>query len=195
MNGQPLQTVTEEKDLGVLIHNSLKSNQHCAAAAKKANRALGIIKRNITYKSKFVIMKVFNSLVRPHIEYAVRFWNPYLKKDSELLEKVQRRATKLIPELRHLTYVERPEALSITTLEQRRLRGDLIQVFRFLKGFDKIDQSVLFTYHPTNRTRGHSLKIFKPTVRLNIRKYFFSQRVVHHWNNLPCYWNRNCERL
>ncbi|XP_077985324.1 uncharacterized protein LOC144439968 [Glandiceps talaboti] len=109
----------------------------------------------------------------------------YLKKDIELLEKVQRRATKLIPELRHLTYVERLEALSLTTLEQRRLRGDLIQVFRFLKGFDKIDQSVLFTYHPTSRTRRHSLKIFKPTVRLNIRKYFFSQRVVLHWNNLP----------
>ncbi|XP_077984051.1 uncharacterized protein LOC144438765 [Glandiceps talaboti] len=185
MNDKPLNSVTEEKDLGVLIHNSLKTSHHCAAAAKKANRTLGIIKRNISHKSKFVIMKLFNSLVRPHIEYAVQFWNPHYKKDIDLLEKIQRRATKLIPELRNLSYADRLRTLNITTLEERRRRGDLIQVFRLIKGFDKSDYELLFKLHQTSRTRGHSLKLVKSTVRLDTRKYFFSQRVISQWNNLP----------
>ncbi|XP_077984552.1 uncharacterized protein LOC144439155 [Glandiceps talaboti] len=106
-------------------------------------------------------------------------------KKTLTFSKIQRRATKLIPELRNLSYADRLRTLNITTLEERRRRGDLIQVFRLIKGFDKSDYELLFKLHQTSRTRGHSLKLVKSTVRLDTRKYFFSQRVISQWNNLP----------
>ena len=185
MNDSQLKEVTEEKDLGVLIHNSLKPSKQCASSAMKANRTLGMIKRNITYKSKFIVTKLYKTLVRPHLEYAIQCWNPYHKKDIDLLEKVQRRATKLIPELQHMCYSDRLKALNLTTLENRRIRGDLIQVFRIIKGFDKVAADNLFSVSHSSRTRGHTLKLAKSKVRLDSRKYFFTQRVVTNWNKLP----------
>ncbi|XP_070555062.1 uncharacterized protein [Ptychodera flava] len=183
MNNIALTPVEEEKDLGVLIHNSMKTSKHCAEAVKKANRALGFIKRNIKYKTKFNIIRLYKSLVRPHIEYAVQFWNPHYIKDITLVEKVQRRATKLIPELCHLSYEERLKELKLTTLEERRMRGDLIQVFRIIKGIDRVSPYNLFTFSQHHRTRGHTLKLAKSRVRLDCRKYFFTQRIVSAWNN------------
>ena len=185
MNNIALTPVEEEKDLGVLIHNFMKTSRHCEEAVKKANKALGIIKRNIKYKTKFNIMQLYKSLVRPHIEYAVQFWNPHYRKDIVMVEKVQRRATTLIPELSYLSYESRLKELKLTTLEERRTRGDLIQVFRIVKGIDRVAPDKLFTFSHHHMTRGHSLKLSKSTVRLDCRKYFFSQRIVSRWNNLP----------
>ena len=97
MGNTNLKETKEEKDLGIMIHKSLKVSQQCAAAAKKGNRALGMIKRNFAYRSKDIMVKLYKSLVRPHLDYAMQVWSPHLEKDKKTIEKVQARATKLIP--------------------------------------------------------------------------------------------------
>jgi len=107
MSGNKLETVDEEKDLGVIVSKDLKWDKQCSQAVKKANRMLGVIKRNFTDRSKETIMPLYNSLVRPHLEYCVPIWSPHYQKDIELVEGVQCRATKLIDEVRNLHYEER----------------------------------------------------------------------------------------
>ena len=104
MNGHILEQLDQEKDLGVIITDSLKPGKQCAITAKKANRVLGIINRSITCKERKIILQLYKSLVRPHLEYAVQAWNPYLAKDITILEKVQRRATRMISDIQHLPY-------------------------------------------------------------------------------------------
>ena len=104
-----------------------------------ANVTLGMIKRTITSKSKTIITRLYKALVRPQLEYCVQAWRPYLKKDIEKIEKVQRRATKLISECSNLSYEDRLKFTGLSTLEARRNRGDLIEVLRVLKGFSKVD--------------------------------------------------------
>ena len=123
--------------------------------------------------------------VRPHQEFAVQTWSPYLKKDIRILEKVQRRATRLIHGLEGLTYEDRLERTGLYSLECRRQRGDLIETFKILKGLEEIRADKLFTLSQYPSTRGGPLKLFKERSRTEIRKNFFSQRSVNLWNSLP----------
>ena len=84
------------------------------------------------------------SLVRSRLQYCVQAWRPYLVKDIELMEKVQKRMTRMLPDLQNMSYPERLKILVLTTLESRRLRGDLIEVFKMVKGFDNIDRNIFF---------------------------------------------------
>lgn len=183
MNGTIMNEVTEEKDLGIIIQNDLKCNKQCTKAVITANRILGMIKRSFSYLDRDIVLQLYKSLVRPHLEYCVQAWRPHLHKDIDLIEKVQRRATKLIFELKDKTYEERLLLLNLTTMETRRIRGDLIEVFKIFKGFDDIDYSKFFELS-NSCTRGHSLKLFKPGCRLDCRKFTFSQRVISLWNSL-----------
>ena len=184
MNGEELQSVPEETDLGIIVSNDLKPSKQCVSAVKKANMTLGMIKRHIVSRDKKTIIRLYKSLVRPKLEYCIQSWNPSLIKDIELLEQVQHRATKLIPEIAHLSYHERLKYLNLTTLELRRHRGDLIETFKILKGLESIPVNSLFELN-TSITRGNSLKLTKPRSRLNIRHNNFSQQVINGWNRLP----------
>ena len=127
---------------------------------------------------------LYKSLVRPHLEYCTPVRSPMFKKDSIVLENVQRRATRLVNSLSGLTYENRLRALGIPTLEYRRLRADVVEVYKILNQIDRIDPNKFFTMSNLP-TRGNSLKIFKRRSRLKVRASVFSNRVVDVWNSLP----------
>ncbi len=118
------------------VNGNFNFGYHCGIASKKANRMLGIIKKTISCKSSDIKLPLYRGLFRPHLEYAVQFWSPHLRKDIDLLERVQHRATKLIQGNSNLDYRDRLKNLNMYTLEEKRLRGDLIQVFKFIKQGD-----------------------------------------------------------
>ena len=138
------QRMTHMCYLGVTMNANMKVSEQCRIAASKGNQVLGMIRRNITYKEKSLIIPLYKAIVRPHLEYCIQAWNPYLRKYVDMLEKIQRRATKLIPGLRDLTYEERLNECGLTTLETRRLRGDQIEVFKILNGYENIDSNIFF---------------------------------------------------
>ena len=185
MNGATLEKVTEEKDLGIYIDHTLKSSRQCSAAAAKANRTLGIIRRTFQSRTKSIILKLYTSLVRPHLEYAVQAWSPHLQKDIDILEKVQRRATKLVEGMQNLEYCDRLRKLGLTTLATRRKRGDLIQMFTIIHGYDNVQSDYFFQPRRHDYLRGSSLSLQKPRARLDVRKYSFSHRAISEWNRLP----------
>lgn len=169
------------KDLGVIINEDFKMVHQCSAASKKANRILGYIKKTVSTRSEKIILPLYRGLVRPHLEYAVQFWSPYLKKDIESIERVQHRATKLITGISSLSYEERLEKLNMFTLERRRTRGDLIQLFKLIKQGDTEG----INFNTDSRTRGHRFKLRKAKFNLDRRKHYFYNRVVDKWNALP----------
>ena len=186
-----LQVVEEEKDLGVLTSNSLKFGKHIAKAAAAANKKLGLLKHTFRYWTEESLSTLYKVYVRPHLEYCVQACAPVLRRDINVLEQVQRRATKLVPSLKNLPYEERLRRLNLTTLEERRERGDMIETFKILKNFDKIDPRKFFTLRrdmverDDGVGRGHHLRIFKRRTNTVMNRKFFSHRIVDKWNSLP----------
>ena len=180
--GTDINTCTQEKDLGVTFDPSLKFKIHIQNVINKGNQILALIRKNFMFMDRDTLVQLYKAMVRPHLEYGNTIWSPRFKEDIKSLEKVQKRATKLLPGLKNLSYEDRLKLLKLPSLKYRRMRGDLIQVFNIM---NTEDANSFFIMNNQESTRGHNLKIFKPQAKLDAKKYAFSHRVVEHWNKLP----------
>jgi len=178
-----LETTTLEKDLGIHIDPELKFSKHTELQVNKANRILAMIRRSYTHLDKESLKKLFCALVRPHLEYSVVAWSPCLEKDKKLIESVLHRATRLLAELRDLDYEQRLSLMDIPSMAYRRVRGDMIEVWKYLH--EKYEANHHFFSLDKSNTRGHSLKLKKPRCNKSVRQHFFTYRVVTTWNSLP----------
>jgi len=185
LGDKALRVSDNERDLGVIVDKNLKFSEQCKSVAGKANSTLGMIRRNVVSRNKNIITKLYKALVRPKLEYCIQSWRPYLKKDINKLEQVQHRATKIIAECRGLSYENRLRVAGLRSLEDRRNRGDMLEVYKMLSGKSRVDSGNFLKVVSESTTRGHKLKLAKSRSRLDVRKNFFSQRIVNQWNKLP----------
>ena len=180
-----LEKTALEKDLGVTVSDNLKPTNHCTKAANKATSALRLLKKTFSNLNTKNFTVLFTTYVRPDLEYCLKVVGPYMKQDVEALEKVQRRATRLVAQVRGLTYEERLRKLQLPSIKERALRGDLIETYKVLTKKLEVDPSMFFEVDEESKTRGHTLKLKKRRSVSWLRSNFFSNRVVTAWNKLP----------
>lgn len=190
MNGIKLETSSGEKDLGVHMDQSLKPSKQCREAARKAQVSLNSISRAFHFRDRKIFLRLYFQYVRSHLEYATPAWNPWQIGDAEMLEKVQKKAVNMISGLSGDTYEDKLKELNIQSLSDRRLRFDLIQTYKILRQVEDVDPKIWFKLVDNNRnvntrTPSHHLNIQPKRSSLDIRRQFFSNRVVEHWNRLP----------
>ena len=196
MGGVKMKVTEMEKDLGVLISNDLKPSKQCAKAAKSANQALGQIARAFHYRSKKVVAKLFKVYVRPKLEYAAQAWSPWLDKDIEVLEAVQRRAVRMMSDVKGETYEEKLGDAGLQLLSERRERGDMIEAFKVVNGYEKVRKEEWFTMQEGQRRTRQNTEIREEMIvqklvmkgcksRGEEKRNFYKQRVVKGWNSLP----------
>jgi len=171
--------VTEEKDLGVIINNQMKFHQHTSIAASKAIRMIGVIRKTFTSMSIDTFLRLYTTLVHPHLEYGNVIWGPFYTLDQIKIENVQRMATRMVVSIKHLSYEQRLQRLGLPTLRYRRQRGDMICVYSLFNNIYDLDCFQFFTMAGSVSTRGHPFKPFKPQLLRDVRSHAFSQRVIN----------------
>ena len=187
-NLQDLNVTKCEKDLGVHVDTLLDFNDHITKLVKKGRSMSGMLFRSIVSRSSDILIPLYKALVRPHLEYANPVWSPYLVKDIDRIERVQRHFTKRITGLRSLEYPDRLRKLNLPSLVYRRKRGDMIECYKLTHHIhDPLTTKSLFQLDTDSNTRTNSYKLKKP--RFNTQKYqhFFTNRIINPWNGLPAH--------
>jgi hypothetical protein len=187
-----LDKTTLERDLGVLISDNLKWECQINKSVSTATFVMRQIKNSFKNLDVNIVRLLYTSLIRPHLEFSVSVWNPYLKKDTDKLEKIQRRATKLVPNLHKKSYEYRLKVFNLTNLSIRRQRGDLIQYFKTINKLDNINwikepRQIIKNAEkgPSFNLRRDEFQLYKDTKLSNCRDKFFLNRVIPLWNDLP----------
>ncbi len=190
MNGVRLETTEEEKDLGVLICSNLKVGKQCERAAKTGMSVLAQLLRAFTYRSKSTLPKLFQTYMRPHLEYAIQAWSPWQVGDVDELEKVQKKMVSAVTGLAGTTYEEKLAELGMLTLSARRAMLDLQQAYKIISKQEDLEPTTWFQNigerNVGMRLAAGGLNLAPGRARLECRRHFFSQRVVEPWNRLSC---------
>ena len=198
MNGRKIEEAEEEKDLGVWVTSSMKPAKQCSVAAKNANFALGQMLRAFHYRKKTCVIPLYKCFIRPKLEFAVAAWSPWTETDRKVLEKVQERMIRQLCDARGHTYEEKLKDVGLTTLTERRERGDAIETFKTIKGFNRVLKENWFEFEaedqrPTRRNteiteegeRRKSNVLREERARLEVRKNSFTVRAAKTWNRIP----------
>ena len=168
-----------EKDIGVHTDPNLSFDVHINDKVNKANKVMGLIRRTFLYMDSKMFLSLYKSLVRPILEYASVCWSPFLKRQIEQLEKVQRRATKLVPGFKNLEYVDRLKKLGLPTLKFRRTRGSMIELYKLTHNkYEDFIYKELFQVAKRPTNRGHDYKLFQKGGKSLLRKNFFTLKAV-----------------
>jgi hypothetical protein len=189
MEGQKLERTVEERDIGVMISSNMKPSVQCAKAAQTAQAVLGQITRAFHYRDRHVYMRLYKQYVRPHLEFSTQAWAPWTEADKACLEKVQQRAVRQISGLASNDYEERLVELGMTTLEERRHQADMCMVHKILHAKGGLNRRKWFAMAESSarvtRSTTDPLNLKVKHARLDIRKNFFSIRVIEGWNKIP----------
>jgi hypothetical protein len=189
INGSKLLSTTEEKDIGVTVTDKLKPSAQCAKAAKTAQTVLGQISRAFHYRDRHVFVRLYKQYVRPHLEFATQAWSPWTVTDCEVLERVQRRAVRMVSGLKGVSHEEKLKELGLQSLAERRHQADMHMVHRIMHGDSGLRATTWFgpqqTASQNTRSVTDQFHIRHGTGRLEIRRNFFSVRVISEWNSIP----------
>ena len=183
IGGTPIESVRTEKDIGFWVTDDLQPSTHVHKARSKALGEISQIRRNFTFIDKRAFCVLYNQRIRPHLDQGMTACPPSTCAESKILESVQSKATALVHGLKHLNSEERRKRLGLMKLEERRERGDLIEVFKILKGHTRIDPSLFWE---VREARGGARLVKERAANgWRQRQSFFSYRVIQKWNLLP----------
>ena len=187
-----IENTRSERDLGIIVQDNLKWNEHISTQVHKANFVLGKLNNAFKNWDLRTFKLLFTTYVRPILEYGATAWCSYRKHEIKQIENVQRRATKLVPTIRNKNYEERLKLLGMITLAERRERGDLIQFYKFENNFNKIDWFHLINQSPSSRAHSpagstrQQKKLYRQVVKqCSSRHHFYTNRMIPYWNDLP----------
>jgi len=186
-----VQSVSKQKDLGIVMTSDLSWTCQTASVSSSCFQLIGMLKRFFISFSEEQFQSIYKALIRPKIDYLASICSPSNEKEQDILEKIQRKATKLVRGFKNLDYNERYRLLRITSLKTRRTRGDLIEIYKLFNNLYDLDVSLFFKTRSEVLTRksivlrGHNYYISKPLSRLNIHQNSFLCRSIDIWNELP----------
>eukprot|EP00061_Rhincodon_typus_P011839 g37154.t1 len=181
MNGRTLRSIDMQRDLGVQVDRSLKVAVQVDKVVKKAYSILAFIGRGIEYKDRHIMLQLYRTLVRPHLEYCMQFWSLHYQKDVDALERVQKRFTRTLPGMEDFSNEEKLDRLRLFSLECRRSRGDLKEVYKIVNGVESMN---IFPRVEGSITRGHIFKV-QGEFKKDVQGKFFTIWVVSAWHALP----------
>lgn len=161
----------------------MKWHEQVSYAASTANRILGVLRNAFVSRDLEIWRRLYSTYIRPHLEFAVQAWCPNSKGDIQVIERVQRRATKIPHCLKNMRYEDRCEQMGIVKLTERRMRGDLIQMFKLSRGLDAV--SWVSEQKTSIARTGRRSQLRREIVKNNQRHNFFTNRVANPWNALP----------
>ena len=190
LNGIDIKKTEKEKDIGVYITNNLKPSDQCAESARKATGVLNQIRRSFHYRDKVVLVGLYKQYVRPHLEFAVPAWSPWTSADKDVMEKVQKKLVSMISGLTGESYEEKLQEIGLSTLDSRRMRYDMVETYKIIHKKNNVKRETWFKLYDQEHNRvtrlaADPLNIRSQPSRLELRKHFFSNRVVELWNSLP----------
>ena len=185
IGGDLLEDSTCEKDVGVMVSSNLKFQEQAASAIASANKVLGLIKRSFQSRDMATMVSAYTTYARPHLEYCSQVWTPGTKHWQDKLERVQKRALRLIPSLQGLSYEEKLRRSGLLSLENRHLLLDLTEVYKIMNqsNYSSLPLNVKASERTTRSTSENLLGV--PRCRLDIRKNFFTIRAAKEWNQIP----------